>query len=351
MVTKAEIKKLIDDAVESRDEQIGLLEENVEALVRKDNKIKLLEEKIEWLTSAKQVSDCFRDLMLRKIDTNEQYARKQNLIVNGMRVSKDDNDDKIRDMLFEEIERLEVPIENFEIVRAHRTGKGYTDRDGKRHTPVIVRFSTWRSRDLVYRARKKSRFYFAADLTEDRAKTLQTVQNKIEEEGSLTNELVNFACADRNCNLMISSKDGRIKLFNTVEEFERLLVFLEASQPPYAVINKLIENDKKQKYTGMRLVNLNEVEDVEEWIKDPKHKYIGRAHGNLEESTWANPYRVNEHGRAKAIKMYSDKIWKTPSLMTSITDLEGFDIGCWCIDDCHGQVLIDIVYAKLCEVR
>ena len=340
----AEAFEIRDEALEIRDAKVKLLEEDIESL---RGKIHDLQRNVDWLSSAKRVSDCLHKLMLRKIDQNEQYSRKQNLIVNGMRIAKQDNDDTIRNKFLDEIERLKVNIQDFEVVRAHRTGHPYTDQDGNRCTSVIIRFSTWRSRDLVYQVRKSSRFFFSADLTEDRTQILKEAQRKIYEEGSLAKKLTKFVCADRNCNLMLGSVDGRFKIFNSIEEFDKLLLFIEDSQPPYAEINKLIESDKKQTYTGTKLVNVSDV-DLDEWVKDPNHKYIGRAHGNVPESPWANPYRVQEHGRDKAILMYKEKVLKTPSLISSIDDLSGFQLGCWCTKDCHGQTLIDLLYSKNC---
>ena len=345
------VKKLITEALESQDEKIKLLEDNVNLLnasvTAKEGKIRDLQKNVDWLSSAKLVSDSLHVLMLRKIDQNEQYSRKQNLIVDGMRITKYDSDDNIRNMLLDEIKRLNIDLQDFEVVRAHRTGRSYTDRGGKKHTPIIVRFSTWRARDLVWQMRKKSNFFYTADLTDDRAHILKVVQGKINDPGSIANNLVNFVCADRNCNLTLASKDRRYKFFNSVEEFDRLLDFLDNTQPPYAAINKLIENDKKQQYTGTKIVNLTGM-DIDEWVKDPNNKYIGRAHGNIEESLWANPYTVQEHGRDKAIEMYKERLLNTPSLITNIDDLHGFQIGCGCSDDCFGQILVDLIYAKHC---
>ena len=101
-------------------------------------------------------------------------------------------------------------------------------------------------------------------------------------------------------------------------------------------------------YTGTILVNVSDI-DLEEWVKDPSHVYIGRAHGNVEASPWANTFRVEEHGREVAIAKYKEKLLKTPSLMSQIDDLIGRQIGCWCFkDDCHGQILIDRLYYKHC---
>ena len=279
MVTRTQesINKLIAEALESRDEKISDLERQVAILStsvsQKNEKLKTLSTNVEWLTSANLLSDHYRVLMLRKIDQNEQYSRKQNIIVDGMKISRMDSDDNIRNMILAEINRLNLDIQDFEVVRAHRTGRSFVDKQGKRHTPVIVRFLSWRSRDLVYQARKDSNLFFKADLTEDRNNLLEEVKDLIDEEGSVANELLEYAFADRNCNLKIKSKDQRYKSFNSMSEFQNLLVYLNDSQPPTQAINKLIESDKRQKYTNTKLVNVADI-DLEEWVKDPTHIYI-----------------------------------------------------------------------------
>ena len=84
--------------------------------------------------------------------------------------------------------------------------------------------------------------------------------------------------------------------------------------------------------------------DLEEWVKNESHTYIGCSHDNVEASPWANPYKVDEHGRENELRMYRDKVLRSPNMMNSLHELRGQILGCWCsgTEKCHGQILVDL---------
>ena len=45
-------------------------------------------------------------------------------------------------------------------------------------------------------------------------------------------------------------------------------------------------------------------------LKDPKYLYIGRRHEELglKQSKWANPFKLQHHSRAKALRLYKEWI-------------------------------------------
>jgi hypothetical protein len=75
--------------------------------------------------------------------------------------------------------------------------------------------------------------------------------------------------------------------------------------------------------------------------------YIGRANKRygLEESKWANPYKIGKDGtRQEVIEKYRAYIKSRPDLLASLSDLEGQPLGCWCAPEpCHGDVLIELL--------
>ncbi len=75
--------------------------------------------------------------------------------------------------------------------------------------------------------------------------------------------------------------------------------------------------------------------------------YIGRANKQygLEESQWANPYKIGKDGtRQEVIEKYRAYIKGRPDLLASLSDLEGQPLGCWCSPEpCHGDVLIELL--------
>ena len=51
------------------------------------------------------------------------------------------------------------------------------------------------------------------------------------------------------------------------------------------------------------------------------------------------------------LKMFREKITATPSLMADLGTLCNRNLGCFCVpdDDCHGQILIDLVEENIHE--
>ena len=88
------------------------------------------------------------------------------------------------------------------------------------------------------------------------------------------------------------------------------------------------------------LVNLNTVLDLESWIQDENNVYIGRQRHPFERSKWANDFKVEEHGRQKAVSLYEKYLRRNQSLLSSVGQLKGKTLGCWCFPKlCHGVIL------------
>jgi hypothetical protein len=77
--------------------------------------------------------------------------------------------------------------------------------------------------------------------------------------------------------------------------------------------------------------------------------YIGRScymgGWNLPKSKWANPYTVKEYGSLDTvITKYREYVKSKPELMTSLHELKGKRLGCWCHPNpCHGDVLLELL--------
>ena len=88
------------------------------------------------------------------------------------------------------------------------------------------------------------------------------------------------------------------------------------------------------------LVNLNDVSDLKGWLLNEKNVYIGRQKHNLERSDWANDFKVKNHGGKRAVFLYEKRLRRNKSLLSSIGQLKGKTLGCWCFPKlCHGVVL------------
>jgi len=70
----------------------------------------------------------------------------------------------------------------------------------------------------------------------------------------------------------------------------------------------------------------------------PNTKYVGRP------TIWGNPYKVAEHGREKALRLYAGHLQKlyeeTPEF---IEPLRGYNLACYCPlhEECHADILVE----------
>ncbi len=69
--------------------------------------------------------------------------------------------------------------------------------------------------------------------------------------------------------------------------------------------------------------------------------YIGRP------SKWGNPFHITEDlSRTDVITKYASWVVKQSKLMTTLYELDGKVLGCWCAPEaCHGQVLSELLQA------
>ena len=76
--------------------------------------------------------------------------------------------------------------------------------------------------------------------------------------------------------------------------------------------------------------------------------YIGRAYHQggwkFPASPFANPFLVEQYGRAESIRRYEAHLRSHPELMAQLPALKGKILGCWCHPlPCHGDVLVKLI--------
>ena len=89
------------------------------------------------------------------------------------------------------------------------------------------------------------------------------------------------------------------------------------------------------------------------WMSDENRMflYVGRKMphfmtsglGALIQSKWANPYKVGKDGSlTEVLEKYEKYVRNSPELMSSLHELTGERLGCWCerVNECHAGVLI-----------
>lgn len=67
--------------------------------------------------------------------------------------------------------------------------------------------------------------------------------------------------------------------------------------------------------------------------------YIGRP------SKWGNPFTIGRDGnRAEVIEKYRKYILNNPALISSLGELKGKRIACFCSPNpCHGDILVELI--------
>jgi len=98
--------------------------------------------------------------------------------------------------------------------------------------------------------------------------------------------------------------------------------------------------------------------NLHKWMLEKKSNvYIGRARVvfidgiryPLEDSIWANPYKITEtQPREKVLELYREYIEKKlnlePKLIEKLKELDGKKLGCWCKPECcHGDILVELI--------
>ena len=179
-----------------------------------------LRDKVAMLT--KQVTNLKNTSLKTKslAESNDQYSRRNNIIIKNIppvdKADKETGDDCLEKVKVA-ISEMGVNLSDCAIDRAHRVGKRSTSpKYGEQHF-VIARFTTWRERTLVYKARKDSDLVISLDITKSRQDLLNQVREKLVAKYADAE----FAFTDVNCNLVIKFASG-FKHFQSWEEAKEL---------------------------------------------------------------------------------------------------------------------------------
>jgi len=186
-------------------EQQHRIDEMNNIVQSQSNEINILNDKVAVLNSSvehlKHITDC-----------QEQYSRRNCLRIVGIKKDRDETSDQCVEKVLGVCKDLNVDIAEGCIDRAHRVG-----RDRK---TMIVKFTSFKSRTLLYKSRKKEDYPIKIhlDITKKRLEILDEAKKHIKDDCS-----VNFVFADINCNTVAKTKDNRYLFFNSLDEFKKIL--------------------------------------------------------------------------------------------------------------------------------
>ena len=156
------------------------------------------------------------------IEANGQYSRRTSLRIYGIEKEKVESPDDIMKVIHEEMDKLDLPIEEVEIDCCHRTGTAYTDEQGKKQQPVLLKFVSWRAPNVLYQAKKNCNFYIKADLAYKRNAVLKYARNEVLDTNSTAHVYIKYVFADLNCRLNAYTHTGQYLSFNSKSEFNEL---------------------------------------------------------------------------------------------------------------------------------
>ena len=157
-----------------------------------------------------------------KAEESEQYSRRTCLRTEGVPLPKEERPktaEEVVKIVKKLIAEAGVTIPDDAIDRAHRIGKGKMVA-GHRHRQIIVKFTTFRYRTLLYKARKviSPRYRIYLDLTKERKRVLDDINADLKER-----QLQNcFAFADINCRLCVSMGES-FKYISSYHDYLNLM--------------------------------------------------------------------------------------------------------------------------------
>ena len=191
----------LNDTITAQDKKIKDLEKTVTS---HESMINILNGRIAVLSSAV-------DYLKTSSEQQEQYSRRNCLRINGVEKAQNETADDCLEKVQNICNDLGVEIPPESIERAHRVGK--------ERKAIIVKFTSFKHRTMVYRKRNKNGpVKIHLDLTKPRLKLLDEAKELVTEDCK-----VNFAFADINCNTVARMKDGSYKFFQNIDDFTKLL--------------------------------------------------------------------------------------------------------------------------------
>ena len=122
------------------------------------------------------------------------------------------------------------------------------------------------------------------------------------------------------------------------------LVFT-GNSPSSKALKTLVKTEEPERPP---VINLHDVEDIEQWVRDPNNVYIGRGHPSIPDdipTIWGNPFHdiSTTEKRIESINQYRLHVLDTKALLDKLPELRNKTLGCTCKPDlCHGDVLHEL---------
>ena len=115
---------------------------------KKEGEMKKINEELNGTVS--KTNEKIEELK-NKIDGQEQYSRRNCILIHGIAEKKEENTDQQARYFINE--NLDIKIDEIDIDRSHRIGR--YDKTKKKARPIIVKFARYNVRGRVFRERQK----------------------------------------------------------------------------------------------------------------------------------------------------------------------------------------------------
>ena len=195
-------------------EQSNLILKPTETVNSQKERIYKLEESLIECKNSLEVSETVSSRLVKKCGDLEQCVRRLSLRILDVNGDYSEASDDVFDKCTKLFNKLELDIPGACIERVHRIGK----KTPGRVRPIIVRFTTWRHRTMVYRKRKDCiNCRITLDLTKTRVDILKEAIDLAGE-----SDHISYVFADINCSLCVKLTNGSFKFLNTSDDLNNL---------------------------------------------------------------------------------------------------------------------------------
>ena len=182
-------------------------------LVEKDRQISELNDRLAVQNGAIET-------IKKEQNRAEQYSRRKSVRIHDVERKAGETAEDCLRAVNSIIQKQELDIPDAVIDRAHRVGIG---KKGK-PPAIIAKFTTWRHRTILYRARqnvlKDMGYRITLDITKSNIEMMDALREEIKENDIST---VDYIFCDVNCQPTIKFHSGKYNRFNTYGEGMRLL--------------------------------------------------------------------------------------------------------------------------------
>ena len=304
-------------------------------------------------------------------DNDEQYGRRMNVRVEGLAWEEGETDDQLETQILKKFADQGVPLQPSDIIRMHRSSKPKNKDNRPTTKQAIIKLSNWKAREKLRGWNKEARrveketkvpqLRVNNDMTKRRLTLLDAARSRIKtglarqhsvkqiEEGLPDHQNV-FAYCNIQSDLRIRAR-GNVHSFNSLEDLDEVLtkLFPEIENSARPTADQLIQGRAQAvaeaaALTGHqwlpRRVCVGEIIDKSAWDRVPTNVYAGRYHQLLTSENFGNPFRVDVHGRDKALDLYHTNLELSDSQRSRIASATEVACHCKLSDRCHADILI-----------